>query len=641
MGSDLPVDTTDFKDGKDQYTTEWWNPQTSFMLRFLLNVAFLLFACSGVSAQCPTNLVITSDRDVVNFQRNYPNCSRLKGSLTISGTRVRNLKPLSQLTLVGRDVLIEDLALKSITGLQNIRSVGGNFTLRDCAYLSGDGFPDGLALSSIGKSLTLQKLPRLTEMLPLKYLTQLKKELIVSDTRVERLSPLTRLQNALTLLELSSNAALTDISALDNISSIAYLTITGNRTLNDCAIASVCANLTVPGNATISGNAGGCATVPVVEFACSSCTHPDYPALESFYNSTGGSGWTNNDGWLMDCDPCSWYGVGCENGRVNELSLISNDLRGLLPSALGNLPFLQFLYLSNNSLIGSIPSNFAGLDYLEDIYLNSLSLTGGIPQYFADMETLRYVNLANNNLSGHIPYTIGGFDLVYLNLSDNNLTGPIPEYLGDFLTIETVLLQNNNLTGSLPDEYGYANNLNFNVRNNDLSGCYPESYRGEFCYFNQTGFFGNPGLPDGGSADYFENVFCSIDYEGCEPVAQQVGATTGEDNQVSSTRQEVVGTKGRNKDTQVSLTERAMGNSTTNFPSKTIRPSVSPNPSSGIFAVYASSAQTLVLYAADGRVVQKIQHGGQGWQTITEPLNSGIYWCRFTGSGEVLKAVVR
>jgi Leucine-rich repeat (LRR) protein len=59
------------------------------------------------------------------------------------------------------------------------------------------------------------------------------------------------------------------------------------------------------------------------------CNHPDFAPLLALYNSTNGPGWTNKTGWEdgasgTNCDPCNgWYGVQCENGRVDSINLFS------------------------------------------------------------------------------------------------------------------------------------------------------------------------------------------------------------------------------------------------------------------------------------------------------------------------------
>ena len=85
----------------------------------------------------------------------------------------------------------------------------------------------------------------------------------------------------------------------------------------------------------------------------------DYEALIALYNSTGGSGWTNNDGWDSAEPLDTWFGVTLRNGRVVGLDLADNNLRGTLPAKLATLTELASLDLSGNQLRGDDPARAA------------------------------------------------------------------------------------------------------------------------------------------------------------------------------------------------------------------------------------------------------------------------------------------
>ena len=59
----------------------------------------------------------------------------------------------------------------------------------------------------------------------------------------------------------------------------------------------------------------------------------DRGALVALYNSTDGANWRRNTKWLSNQPLSSWYGVTLhENGRVGELRLSTNQLRGTIPN---------------------------------------------------------------------------------------------------------------------------------------------------------------------------------------------------------------------------------------------------------------------------------------------------------------------
>ena len=96
----------------------------------------------------------------------------------------------------------------------------------------------------------------------------------------------------------------------------------------------------------------------------------DREALVALYNATGGAGWTNRANWLSGAPIGDWYGVTTDAaGRVTSLNLGNNNLTGSLPSGIGNLTALRFLYLYGNSgLTGPVPAEMANLTGLESFY---------------------------------------------------------------------------------------------------------------------------------------------------------------------------------------------------------------------------------------------------------------------------------
>ena len=73
-----------------------------------------------------------------------------------------------------------------------------------------------------------------------------------------------------------------------------------------------------------------------------------------FAYSTNYQNWTVNTNWLHPELPVrDWYGLNCnDDGRIGVLDLAVNNLVGTLPTEIGMLDNLDFVFLSRNELTG-------------------------------------------------------------------------------------------------------------------------------------------------------------------------------------------------------------------------------------------------------------------------------------------------
>ena len=156
------------------------------------------------------------------------------------------------------------------------------------------------------------------------------------------------------------------------------------------------------------------------------CIHPDYNALETFFNQTNGNSWTTKTGWLTDCDPCNWHGVTCDiNGRVRDIDLQVNNLSGQLPQEITQLTELRNLWLGVNNIYGPIPTGFGSMPNLEALWLHFNNLSGTIPADIGMSTSLRRFYLYNNDsLTGTIPGSLGDIpSLIVLRTYNTGLSG--------------------------------------------------------------------------------------------------------------------------------------------------------------------------------------------------------------------------
>ncbi|WP_420632775.1 Ig-like domain-containing protein [Candidatus Palauibacter sp.] len=208
-------------------------------------------------------------------------------------------------------------------------------------------------------------------------------------------------------------------------------------------------------------------------------------ALIALYESTDGPNWKRNDNWLSDAPLADWFGVSTDaEGRVTQLSLVDNGLRGSIPPRIGNLRALRSLWLYSNELSGSIPPELGNLLELQRLGLSSNDIDGSIPPELGRLTKLITLWLQYNDLSGPIPSELGNLasletawlynnrlsgqilpeigklrKLTDLQFHANELSGPIPPELGDLTDLAKLYLYQNRLGGPIPPELGNLSNL--------------------------------------------------------------------------------------------------------------------------------------------------------------------------------------
>ncbi|MCY3958605.1 MAG: hypothetical protein OXG65_09945 [Chloroflexi bacterium] len=202
----------------------------------------------------------------------------------------------------------------------------------------------------------------------------------------------------------------------------------------------------------------------------------DREALEILYNATGGPSWRNNANWLSDRPLSEWHGVTANrNDRVIVLSLTANNLRGILPPAIGHLASLQYLHMNQNQLQGELPQSLGSLEWLTIMEFYNNKLHGKIPAWIGEMRRLRILDLGVNQFGGSIPAELGRLsNLTYLDLTSNQLTGTIPAALGDLTRLKQLNARGNQVRGPIPPELGRMSSLEaISLADNNLQGAIP------------------------------------------------------------------------------------------------------------------------------------------------------------------------
>ncbi|XP_059642876.1 putative leucine-rich repeat receptor-like serine/threonine-protein kinase At2g24130 [Cornus florida] len=181
---------------------------------------------------------------------------------------------------------------------------------------------------------------------------------------------------------------------------------------------------------------------------------------------------SNNKFVSHDLDPFFTALTNCT--ILAELELAGMDLGGKLPSSIGQLAELEYLYLQENKIFGSIPSNLANLTNLVLLNLTS-NLLNGISAEISGLPFLEQLFLSHNKFTGTIPVALGQLPhLGLLDLSNNTFSGEIPEFLGNLTKINFLFLNNNLLSGVIPGSLGQCRDLaKLDLSYNRLTGGIP------------------------------------------------------------------------------------------------------------------------------------------------------------------------
>jgi Leucine-rich repeat (LRR) protein len=190
-------------------------------------------------------------------------------------------------------------------------------------------------------------------------------------------------------------------------------------------------------------------------------SHIEKQALLDFYVATNGKNWVKT--WNIEEPVTKWHGITVEDNKVTGISLLFNNIEGVLPASIGNLENLKVLELSFNKISGTIPLEIGKLDKLNLLALNGNNLSGNIPSSIGNLKALKYLHVSSNTFDGTLPITIGNLsNLEILNVFDNNLTGTLPIGLLNSKKIKKIIIDANEII----DTEAYASLLLFNKDSN-------------------------------------------------------------------------------------------------------------------------------------------------------------------------------
>jgi len=203
------------------------------------------------------------------------------------------------------------------------------------------------------------------------------------------------------------------------------------------------------------------------------CIMSEYDILKKLYDQCNGRNWNTRGGWAdPTIDVCQWDGISCDSrGHVNAILLGSNNLQGICPSEIFDLPHLTSLWLYSNP----IEFSFNGIENARKLQSLLLDSTGTNElDGLEDATRLTELGLRFNDISGKFPTQIANLrSLQALSLSDNNFSGSIPSSLETNPNLMKIRLGSNNLSGPLP-EFRYMKYLySLDLSDNELTGTIP------------------------------------------------------------------------------------------------------------------------------------------------------------------------
>ncbi|XVE69402.1 hypothetical protein DITRI_Ditri09bG0149600 [Diplodiscus trichospermus] len=160
----------------------------------------------------------------------------------------------------------------------------------------------------------------------------------------------------------------------------------------------------------------------------------------------------------------------------------NNNFHGAIPSQIGFLFRLKYLYLTENSLEGEIPASLSNCSELRVIHLNFNKLTGRIPEELSNLPKILALHISANNLTGGItPFLGNPSSLFNLSVARNNLRGSIPDELGRLERLKFLQVGSNNLSGNIPASIFNLSGITiFAMADNKLTGSIPRSLGNNF-----------------------------------------------------------------------------------------------------------------------------------------------------------------
>lgn len=137
--------------------------------------------------------------------------------------------------------------------------------------------------------------------------------------------------------------------------------------------------------------------------------------------------------------------------NLRYLAMDGNAYNSSIPLELAQLPKLEYLYASFTFLEGGL--DFVGsMQSIKELWVDdNPNLKGTIPSSIGNLSTLASFSAGGCGLTGNIPAEIGGAtNVIQMWLNNNDLAGEIPSEIADLVSLKILHVQNNELEGAMP-----------------------------------------------------------------------------------------------------------------------------------------------------------------------------------------------
>lgn len=201
----------------------------------------------------------------------------------------------------------------------------------------------------------------------------------------------------------------------------------------------------------ISGNTD----LQIVQKYALACFYFSTFGVENLYTIENPSGWIESDNWVENADECTWFGIECEGGEVQSMSLPENNVAGSVPLEMSLLgPTLQHLDFTGNPVF-NLDEDMAWIEEmseLRELFLHLCNFdSNGITTYIGNLTNLEHLDISYTLMFGSFNSEIfrSLSNLHTLELGGNVYNEPVPMEIANLPALENLYIENAALRGDL------------------------------------------------------------------------------------------------------------------------------------------------------------------------------------------------